>query len=135
VRDQNEGEGDDEQVVREPEIGKRIQRSTDPGPAEASGALGPPRREGVSHRDEQDEDPAGDEGARRRDVAQRQRPWRPEPDLFFSGPPRPGQGRGRHEHAVERASCGADDGEPDVVFDGAVEVEEAAEGRRSVFCL
>ena len=131
VSDQHHREGDDEQVVRDPEVGEGVQGGAQSRPSEASGALWPARRERVRDEDEQDQDPARDKGPRRGDVSERQGPRRPQPDLLLAGPPRPDDRPRGHEHAVERPGGGSCEGEPDVVLDDAVEVKVVAEGRRS----
>lgn len=126
MRDQHHGENNDEQMVREPEVGEGVEGGTQSRSAEASGAFGPARGEGVSDHDEQDQEPSRDKSSRRRDISQRKRFRGAEPDLFVARSLRPDQGRGRDENAVKRACNRADDGEPDMVLDGVVEVEVAA---------
>ena len=135
VGDEHDGENDDQQMVREPEVGERIQGGADLGPSEASRALGPARRERVGDDDQQHEDPARHKGSGRSDVAERQRFRGAEPDLLLAGPLRPDKGRGRDKDAVEGPGHGADDCEPDVVAYRAVEIKHATKGRRSVFYL
>ena len=131
VRDQHHRKGDDKQVMRDPKVGEGVEGGTQPRPSEASGALGPARRERVRDDDEQDQDPARDIGPRRGDVSERQGFGRAQPDLLLPRPPRPDERPRGHEDAVERPGGGSGEGEPDVVLDDAVKVKVVAEGRRS----
>lgn len=74
VSDQHHGEGDDQEVVRDPEVFERVQSGAQSRPMQESGAFWPARRERVRDSDEQDEDPARNKRPRRGDVPERQRP-------------------------------------------------------------